>query len=173
MPVVRGITLFAGGGINVPLFFGKIEMNRPLYENEGTLKKERTVATFLEDTWKCKTSKLPIKYGLDYTLLKDNTLVGFCEIKSLNYKLSQFDSMSGGYFISLNKFISAKNLVEFTSLPFFLVLDLHDGIWYRKFTNFVGLKLAVSGRNDRQDWQDIEPMVLLETNLFKQICSKN
>jgi hypothetical protein len=80
--------------------------------------------------------------------------------------------MSGGYFISLNKFMSAKSLVEFTSLPFFLILDLPDGIWFRRFVEFDNLKFVVNGRKDRDDWQDVEPMVLLETNLFKKIFNK-
>ena len=109
---------------------------------------------------------MPIKYGLDYTFTRNKEIAGFCEIKCLNYELAQFDRMSGGYFISMGKFISAKTLVEFTKLPFFLVLKTKDGIWYRKFTQFEGLKFVVNGRKDRNDWQDVEPMVLLETKLF-------
>jgi hypothetical protein len=147
-------------------------MTRPLYENSSNLENERQVALFLEDSWMCKTVKLPIKYGLDYSFQRNNALFGFCEIKCLNYKLDQLNSMSGGYFISLGKFMSAKNLVEFTNLPFFLVLDLPDGIWFRKFTEFTNLKFVVNGRKDRNDWQDIEPMVLLETHTFKKILDK-
>ena len=147
-------------------------MSRPLYENLTNLANEREVALYLEEIWKCEAVKLPIKYGLDYSFRRNNTLFGFCEIKCLNYELSQFDRMSGGYFISLNKFMSAKSLVEFTSLPFFLILDLPDGIWFRQFVKFDNLKFVVNGRKDRDDWQDVEPMVLLETNLFKKIFNK-
>jgi hypothetical protein len=147
-------------------------MSRPLYENSTNLANEREVALYLEEIWKCEAVKLPIKYGLDYSFRRNNTLFGFCEIKCLNYELSQFDRMSGGYFISLNKFMSAKSLVEFTSLPFFLILDLPDGIWFRRFVEFDNLKFVVNGRKDRDDWQDVEPMVLLETNLFKKIFNK-
>ncbi len=147
-------------------------MSRPLYENSQNLEKERQVALFLEDVWKCETVKLPIKYGLDYSFRRNNTLFGFCEIKCLNYEMTQFNSMSGGYFISLGKFMSAKSLVEFTSLPFFLILDLPDGIWFRKFTEFSNLNFVINGRKDRNDWQDVEPMVLLETNMFKKILNK-
>jgi len=144
-------------------------MTRKLYENAANLEKERTVALFLEQKWKCETSKLPIKYGLDYTLKRNKELVGFCEIKCLNYELSQFNRMSNGYFISLGKFMSAKSLVEFTKLPFFLVLNTIDGIYYRKFMDFDNLKFVVNGRKDRNDWQDIEPMVLLDTDTFIKI----
>lgn len=144
-------------------------MNRKLYESPENLDKERAVALFLEDKWKCETVKMPIKYGLDFTFRRNKSLIGFGEIKCLNYKLSDFDRMSGGYFISLGKFMSAKSLVEFTKLPFFLVLNTLDGIYYRKFTNFDGLNFTANGRKDRNDWQDMEPMVLLETALFTKI----
>jgi len=147
-------------------------MNRKLYESAENLDKERDVALFLEEKWKCEAVKMPIKYGLDYTFRRNKELVGFCEIKCLNYELSQFDRMSGGYFISLGKFMSAKFLVEFTKLPFFLVLDTTDGIYYRKFTDFENLRFTVNGRKDRSDWQDVEPMVLLETALFTKMTDK-
>ena len=142
---------------------------RPLYETQKNLDVERGVAALLEKKWKCEVVKMPIKYGLDYTFTRNKEIVGFCEIKCLNYELAQFDRMSGGYFISMGKFISAKTLVEFTKLPFFLVLKTKDGIWYRKFTQFEGLNFVVNGRKDRNDWQDVEPMVLLETNLFHKV----
>lgn len=145
-------------------------MNRKLYESPENLEKERAVALFLEEKWKCEAVKMPIKYGLDYTFRRNKELVGFCEIKCLNYELSQFDTMSNGYFISLGKFMSAKSLVEFTKLPFFLVLNTIDGIYYRKFTEFDNLKFTVNGRKDREDWQDVEPMVLLETALFTKLA---
>jgi len=88
-------------------------MNRKLYESAENLDKERDVALFLEEKWKCEAVKMPIKYGLDYTFRRNKELVGFCEIKCLNYELSQFDRMSGGYFISLGKFMSAKSLYLF------------------------------------------------------------
>jgi hypothetical protein len=141
---------------------------RPLYETQKNLNVERDVATLLEDKWKCSVVKMPIKYGLDFTLTRNGEITAFCEIKCRNYNLNQLDRM-GGYFISLGKFISAKTLVEFTKLPFFLVLKTTDGIWYRKFTEFDGLKFVVNGRKDRGDWQDVEPMVLLETKLFNKV----
>jgi hypothetical protein len=144
-------------------------MNRKLYENAENLEKERAVALFIEDRWKCEAVKMPIKYGLDFTFRRSKQLFGFGEIKCLNYELSDFDRMSGGYFISLGKFMSAKSLCEFTKLPFFLILNTLDGVYYRKFIDFDGLKFTINGRKDRNDWQDMEPMVLLETALFTKI----
>lgn len=144
-------------------------MTRKLYEKPENLEKERAVALFLEDRWQCEAVKMPIKYGLDFALRRNKKLEGFCEIKCLNYEMHEFDRMSGGYFISLGKFMSAKSLVEFTKLPFFLVLNTLDGVYYRKFTDFDNLNFTVNGRKDRNDWQDFEPMVLLETALFTKI----
>jgi len=147
-------------------------MTRKLYESDENLGNERAVALFIEELWICDLIKLPIKYGLDYTFRRNKNLVGFCEIKCVNYEMSHFDLMSGGYFINVGKIMSARALVETTKLPFYLIVDTRDGIWYREFTEFNNLKLIVNGRKDRDDWQDIEPMVLLETALFKRIANK-
>ena len=69
-------------------------MNRKLYESPENLEKERNVALFLEDKWKCEAIKMPIKYGLDFALRRNKRLMGFCEIKCLNYEMHEFDSMS-------------------------------------------------------------------------------
>jgi len=123
---IESIRMFLCAVFRYELPYAWLRNMRPLYETQKNLNVERDVASLLEQKWKCHVVKMPIKYGLDYTLTRNKEIAGFCEIKCLNYELAQFDRMSGGYFISLGKFISAKNLVEFTKLPFFLVLKTYQ-----------------------------------------------
>ena len=74
-------------------------MTRKLYENSDNLEKERAVTLFLEQKWKCEAIKMPIKYGLDYTFKRNNELVGFCEIKCLNYE----KNINKGLFLTHSK----------------------------------------------------------------------
>lgn len=146
-------------------------MSRPLYEKQADLDKERSLADKLSEKWNCQLVKMPIKYHLDYAMLRDEKIVGFCEMKSPNYSLSDFKRF-GGFFISLDKFMSANKLNSSTMLPCFIVLNASDGIWYASFHDAKLTAIKMKGRKDRKDWQDMEPCVVLDTDQFKLLEEK-
>jgi hypothetical protein len=141
-------------------------MNRPYYEKPSDLSKENKIAEVLKSAWNCDLVKMPIKYHLDYSIVKDDKISAFCELKSPNYALSDFKRF-GGFFISLDKFMSAKKLNETTGLPCIIVIYALDGIWYSTFHNAKITSFKVKGRKDRSDSQDIEPCAILDTDQFK------
>lgn len=142
-------------------------MDRPLYETEDDLSNEQRVAERLSEAWKCKFVKMPIRYHLDFVLTRGDRAVAFCEIKTRNYTMERINEM-GGYLMSIGKWASAKALSEASGLPFILVANTTDGIWYMKAITFVADDILVRGRTDRNDWQDIEPCVLLRCDRFKK-----
>jgi hypothetical protein len=81
-------------------------------------------------------------------------------------KIGQF----GGYLLSLGKWMAAKQISESSDLPFFLVVKTTDAVYYAEFRTgfFQPDDVLVRGRKDRDDWQDIEPCVLLDVNKFKK-----
>lgn len=141
-------------------------MARPEYETQKDLDKEKSISQVLSDTWKCSLVKMPIKYHLDYAIVKDEKIVGFCELKSPNYALADFKRF-GGFFISLDKFMSAKKMNESTGLPCMIVINATDGIWYTTFHDAKFISFKITGRKDRGDWQDMEPCIVLDTDQFK------
>jgi len=143
-------------------------MNRPLYESNTDLNNEQYVAQKIGAVWGCEFKKMPIRYHLDFVLTKGDKAVAFCEVKSRNYTMQRIDEM-GGYLMSIGKWSSAKNLSEASGLPFILVARTLDGIWYTVVKDFKPDDVLVRGRTDRNDWQDIEPCVLLKCERFKQI----
>jgi len=145
-------------------------MTRPTYETKEDLSREGDISSFLEKRWGCKMLKMPIRYHLDYVVQRDGKAIGFCEIKTRNYTMKSIGNM-GGYLLSIGKWSSAKQLVDCSGLPFMLVVCTLDGLWLAKFTEFVPKDIQVKGRTDRNDWQDIEPCVLVDTLLFKKISS--
>jgi len=147
-------------------------MNRPIYESKEDLTNENKIKTVLEAKWSCELTKLPIKYHLDYAMLRDEKIVGFCEIKSPNYSLADFKRF-GGFFISLDKFMSANKLNATTMLPCFIVLNALDGVWYASFHDAKLNAIKIKGRKDRNDWQDMEPCVVLDTDQFKLLKDKS
>lgn len=141
---------------------------RPLYETQDNLASEQDVATHLAKVWRCEMSKLPIRYHLDFVAQRGKNAVAFCEIKVRNYSMEQIGKM-GGYMLSLGKWSAAKQMCEASGLPFILVVKTTDGIWYASIQSFKPDNVIVNGRQDRGDWQDIEPCVLINQSRFKQI----
>jgi len=143
-------------------------MNRPLYESNTDLNNEQYVAQKIGSAWGCEFKKMPIRYHLDFVLTKGDKAVAFCEVKSRNYTMQRIDEM-GGYLMSIGKWSAAKNLSEASGLPFILVARTLDGIWYTVVKDFKPDDVLVRGRTDRNDWQDIEPCVLLKCERFKKL----
>jgi len=144
-------------------------MNRPLYETDADLARESGVVEAVEKAWKCTMSKLPIRYHLDYVFKRGDKAIGFCEIKTRNYTMQKIGEM-GGYLMSIGKWSSAKQLSDASGLPFVLIAKTLDGVYYCSFQDeFKPDNILVRGRTDRDDWQDIEPCVLINANRFKKL----
>ena len=143
-------------------------MNRPMYETKKDLDHEKEVAKKLGKAWGVEFKKLPIRYHVDFVLTKGENAVGFCEVKTRNYTMSRINEM-GGYIMSMGKWSAAKSLSETSGLPFILVILALDGMWYLKSTEFKHDGIKVRGRTDRDDWQDMEPCVILNCRRFKKV----
>ncbi len=141
---------------------------RPLYETQDNLSSESDVAGYLSKIWKCDMVKLPIRYHLDFVAQRGKNAVAFCEVKVRNYSMDQIERM-GGYMLSLGKWSSAKQICEASGLPFILIIKTTDGIWFALIESFKPDSVIVNGRQDRGDWQDIEPCILIKKSRFKQI----
>lgn len=141
---------------------------RPLYESDADLDNEASIAQMLCRQWDCKFVKLPLRYHLDFVVTRGDKAVAFAEFKTRNYTMEQINKM-GGYLLSIGKWAAAIQLCEASQLPFVLVVKTIDGLYCSTFTEFKPDDVLVRGRTDRNDWQDMEPCVLLNTQRFKRI----
>lgn len=134
---------------------------RPTYENSDSLQQEREVAELLGKKWKCRVIKLPRAYHVDYALVRDG-LKGWAEIKCRN---KRYDT----YMLSLHKALNGLTLAEQTKAPLYLVVRIPDGIhWVQMSRTMVG-DIDFGGRADRGDWQDREPVIHIEMDLFRRL----
>ena len=140
---------------------------RPTYETEEDLQRESLVIKQVESAWKCQAVKLSVKYSLDYALKRGDAVMAFCEIKTRNYTMADITKM-GGYLLSLGKWTAAKQLSDSTTLPFMLVVQALDGVYHSK-NPFTPKGVLFRGRTDRNDWQDVEPCVVLDTKNFVRL----
>jgi len=144
-------------------------MNRPTYETSADLERESAVIDRFKEKWDVEVDKLPIRYHLDYIMHRGDKALAFCEIKTRNQPIELLRSW-GGFMISLSKWVSAKALVESTGIPFILIYRTLDGDYYTKITDFKSNDgVYYRGRNDRNDWQDMEPCLKLSVERFKKL----
>ena len=141
---------------------------RPLYETTADLEGEASVSTTLASLWDCEFVKLPLRYHLDFVVTRNGRAVAYAELKTRNYSMADIDKM-GGYLMSIGKWSAAKQICDASLLPFVLIVKTLDGLYRSSFTEFIPDDVLVRGRTDRNDWQDIEPCVLLNTKRFKRI----
>ena len=141
---------------------------RPLYETTADLEGEVSVAKTLAPLWNCEFVKLPLRYHLDFVVTRNGRAIAYAELKTRNYSMADIDKM-GGYLMSIGKWSAAKQLCDASLLPFVLIVKTLDGLYRSSFTEFIPDDVLVRGRTDRNDWQDIEPCVLLNTKRFKRI----
>lgn len=146
------------------------ERTRPLYETEDNLREQEGVARLVEEKWKCKFVKLKKAYALDYAVLRGGKIVAFAEVKCRNYTMEKLNSF-GGFMLSLHKWTEAKNISGVSGVPFVLIVKTIDGFWHHSTTGFETDGISFGGRTDRNDLQDVEPVVILKGGRFKKLAN--
>jgi hypothetical protein len=137
---------------------------RKIYENATTVSAETIFAEDIQERWKGKLCKLPRQYHLDFTWVKDNVIHGFVELKNRTNEKDTYPT----YMISLSKVLKAKELSKASGLPSILAVRWKDSDGYVNLHD-VKFDLGFGGRYDRGDWQDIEPVALIDIANFKSI----
>ena len=135
---------------------------RLIYEKPEDIAAERTALDKACEIWKCTAEKLPIKYELDYLLLREGKGVAWLEIKSRTNTRLAYPT----YMISLGKIMAARRLSEASQLPSFLLIQWSDACGYIRIDSLLDFRTAVGGRTDRGDEQDIEPVAMIPVGEF-------
>lgn len=159
-------------------------MNRPVYENATTLEREgKLLDIFIENyhvlrlqPYAIQMCKLPISYRLDFGIFhyESGELVGLAELKCRNYNFGDFSTFS----ISAGKFNAAIQLQQSLDVPVYFVVGWKDkNVLYTLFPDYtkVGKEKFVTkwgGRHDRDDIGDMEPMVHIPNNHFREIINE-
>jgi hypothetical protein len=139
---------------------------RALFETDADRQREDRIAQSIAARWRCALHKLPIRYKLDYVMVRDDEAIGFCEVKARQYEWAALATM-GGVLLSIGKWCSARELCQTTERPFLFAVAALDGIWTLTVSDFRGpQRIKWHGRDDREDWQDREPCVMLDCARF-------
>ena len=137
--------------------------SRPLYETQTDLLRELSFIDSLCDLWKCDSRKLPIRYKLDYALLREGVIAAFLEVKTRRYPKDHFET----YMISMEKVQAAQEHSRFAKVPALLAVKWQDKSGYVYLNNLKDITIGFGGRFDRDDEQDREPVVYIPISQFK------
>lgn len=136
---------------------------RPIYENDLTKIEESNFADEICSTWSVHLQKLKMSMGLDFAIVKKSKIVGFAELKCRKVTKNQYPT----YLIGLSKIIYAKNINQSCQKPVILFVKWADCAgWVRLDDPELKFDLAMGGRKDRNDWQDIEPICFIPVSEF-------
>lgn len=117
------------------------------HESQKDLSNEQAVVYALCKRWKCESLKLPVRYELDYALLRDGALKCFVEVKCRNSAQAAYPTAVVG----LRKVVAGQTLAEQAGVPFYLIYRWTDVTGYT--STFTG-DIRLGGRYDRGDDQD-------------------
>jgi hypothetical protein len=132
--------------------------SRPIYETDADLARERQAVSVLCKFYDCTAVKLPISYGLDYSLIKDGKVVAMVEIKCRTNSSQAYDTI----FVSVLKRMKALELRRAAGIPTLFVPCFTDGVFVIDF-NEKPDELTYEGRLDRMDKADQEPVIHYRT----------
>lgn len=132
---------------------------RPLYETEDDLQNELAVVKDLSSSLNCSYKKLPISYGLDYALVRDEDVFAFIEIKCRKRHSQRHESLM----VSAQKRVKAQELTRATGVPCMLVSAFTDGVYWINMAEKPD-RVTFNGRTDRGDAQDVEPVIHYDTD---------
>jgi len=145
-----------------------ISPSRPLYETQDDLTNEAAVAFAIERQWKCRLVKLSIKYGVDFAVVRGGKIVAVAEVKCRDYSIEKIAEL-GGYMLSAYKWSRGLQLAHDLHVPFVLFVRFLNDMYWARLTKEAPFHVAMGGRTDRGDAQDIEPCVFLNTSIFRHV----
>ena len=137
-----------------------------MYENDNDLRSEKNLISYVSDCWNVASYKLPMSYKIDYVMYRDDSPVGFAEVKVRTHTFGTFPT----YIISLAKVMEARRLARETNTKSILIVSWTDRTGFLDF--FSHHQIRHGGRSDRNDWQDQEPMCHFNLKAFKGIGTK-
>jgi hypothetical protein len=140
---------------------------RPIYETEADRVAERQIITKMMPHWRFEDAlKLPIGYGVDFALIRDDDIMGFAEIKARNLVFGFGD----GYYLALQKVIRAREITTASGIGCRLVVRFSDGkVRWCNIGDYTPSRIIPHGRRQQRDRYDTEPCVVYPWSKFREV----
>lgn len=142
-------------------------MTRPLYETHIDVKNELAVINTVAVLARMEAVKLPIRYSVDFALIKDKSIRAWIEVKCRKNQQAAYSTLM----ISAAKLMDGVNLATQSGRPFFLIVRWTDKLGRLKINDLTNYNLGFGGRKDRSDAQDLEPVYEIPIKQFEIIAA--
>jgi hypothetical protein len=136
-------------------------MNRPLYESEQDLQREKQVIERITPQG-VQAYKLPVHNHLDFAMVRDGAITGLVEVRCRNNEMRKY----GTFFCNLSKVISARDMARYCKCPAYLFVQWTDRLGYIDLEEDFEVKYG--GRNQMRDWQDKGLLAHFDIDLFTE-----
>lgn len=139
---------------------------RPLYESATDVANETAVAKQLGDATGSVMKKNPKAYEIDWCAYKNGKLTAWVEIKCRKNAKDAYPTL----LLSYKKIISGCLMTQFSGAAFILCVRFTDGVYFWKCPADVkDYRVDNGGRTDRNDSQDMEPVIHIPMREFKKL----
>jgi hypothetical protein len=132
-------------------------------ENAESRAAEERLIDALCQTTGAKAHKLPIRYSIDYLMMRGSTTVAWVEVKERKNPRARYPT----YTVSLYKYLNLLDLAAKTGVPGLILVGWSDGVGWVKVP--CDHEIIWSGRTDRGDAGDVEPMVSIPISAFRML----
>jgi len=148
--------------------------NRKRYQTAVDLVNEAQAQVWIERHFKVAARKMPDQYRLDFSLFHDpvngkhleGTLWAVAEYKN------RADISTDTYktiILSVSKYCAGMNWVRHLGCKFLLIVEFSNGLYAVDVPMLPKASVMWGGRNDRDDWQDEEPVIHIPVASFKRM----
>ena len=132
---------------------------RPLYETDKDFDNEKRIKRQIEQKKEWKLTKLPKRYYLDFFAFTPQfgQLTAVLEVKRRHNTHDKYPDV----ILSLAKYIKGIEYGDALSVDFLFAVQFNDGLYIHNGTHATlrHLQITFGGRTDRNDPEDIEPVV--------------
>lgn len=137
---------------------------RPRYETSRDRSEEVAVAARLAELFGLSPKKLPESYTVDYALIDGGGVVKLLvEVKRRKVRWNTYPTL----LLSMRKVDVARGMSDRSGLPALLAVQWDDrlGLVRLREDEPPG-RITYGGRQDRRDWQDLEPCYQIPLDAF-------
>ena len=139
---------------------------RQIYETRSDLDNEKSICKRIEAACGLRLKKLSIKYNLDFIGFRNGKAVAVIEVKKRHNSYSRYPTL----ILSLAKYNRGVEFYRVNDLKFIFCVQFEDGYFFYEYQNEDKFNVQIGGRTDRNDAEDIEPVVHIPIVRMKKLC---
>jgi len=139
---------------------------RQIYETQIDLDNEKSIRKTIETACGMHLRKMSIKYSLDFIGFRNGKAVAVIEVKKRHNRYSKYKTV----ILSLAKWNRGVEFHRVNDLKFIFCVQFDDGYFFYEYQNDDKFNVEIGGRRDRNDDQDIEPVIHIPIVRMKKLC---